>query len=135
MIQSFYYQNDDDIDESILNERNNSFIELNRDIEELAEAHQIIAQMINQQGENIDSASENIEMSEININEGTNNIIKAHEYVRKSAIMVRDVAIIAGGSLLGAGGFILGPIVGIGTMIGGGAAGASIVAGLHQFNK
>ena len=126
---------DNNINHNIINERNNSIHDLCNDISDMNESFIMLADMINDQGENLDTASNHIEMSELETTEGVNNLREASEFVKNKLIMIRNISLIVGGGILGASGFLFGPVIGIGTVIAGSAAGGATVAGLNKLSK
>lgn len=123
---------DMEVDYIIIKELNDSMHNISKSMESIAETYIMLGSMINDQGEDIDIASKHINESTINTDKGLDNLEKAGIYVKSRLIIVRDMAIVIGGGLLGGAGFILGPIVGIGTVIGGVASGGALVAGIHK---
>ena len=123
---------DDEVDYHIAVERNQSIHEINRDIEDLAETWTMVSSLVEEQGENINIIENQIQNTVINTEQGVINLERANEYVKDKIIIIRDISIVVGGGILGAGGFLLGPLVGIGTVIAGSAAGGAVVTGLHK---
>ena len=119
----------------IIKERNDSIHDIHKSMESISETYMMLGSMVHDQGEDLDIASRHIDESVINTDEGVDNLEKAGVYVKDNLIVVRDMAIVFGGGLVGAAGFFLGPIVGIGTVIGGVASGSALVAGIHKVSN
>lgn len=126
---------DDEVDQHIITERNQSIHEISRDMEDLADSWKLVSKLINEQGESLNMCSTNVDHTVVNTTVGLTSLEKAAEYAKNKFIIARDIGIVVGGGLLGAGGFLLGPVVGIGTVIAGGAAGGAVVTGLHKVSK
>lgn len=113
------------INELILKERNNEIIQLETDIELLAEIQKDLALLVDTQGESIEQIAANMENIEITVNEGTENLKKAsitHKKTNKLFI----------GSLLTAAGVAIGgSLVAIASPLAGGIiAGSGIISGV-----
>ena len=124
-----------DVDHQIIVERNESIHDLNQDMAILSETWKYLSSMIYDQGEQLDIVEKDTEKAEINTTEGVVQLEKAKSLVKDRLIMVRDIALVVGGGILGIGGFFLGPIVGISTVIAGGAAGGATAAGIHKLSN
>jgi len=121
-----------DVQYRIAKERNESISDLHKDMTTISEISTMLGFMINEQGENLETISTQIEDTVINTEIGKKNLEKAAEYMKDGMVLIRDISIIIGGGVLGTTGFFLGPIVGIGTVVGGVAGGSAVVAGIHR---
>ena len=124
-----------EVEHRIITERNESIHDLNQDMAILSETWKYLSSMIYDQGEQLDIAHKETEMAKINTSEGVVQLEKAKSLIKDRLIIVRDIALVLGGGILGIGGFFLGPIVGIGTVIAGGAAGGATAAGIHKLSN
>lgn len=123
---------DSDIDEIIIKERNKSILEISQELEHVVDTYNIISTMIDNQKDNININLNKVENIEITINEATIDLEKSVDHDYKRLIMIRDISIVAGGGILGLSGFILGPIIGVGTIVGGMILGGVMVIGINK---
>lgn len=120
-----------ELEESI-RENNESIREIETEVGLITEIFTMFSKLIHTQGETINEVDEKINVIETDVSIGTVNIIKASTYVKDKFVIARDVALVVGGGILGTAGLLLGPFIGIGTIVGGAAAGGAAVAGIHK---
>ncbi len=123
------------VENNIIAERNDSIHDLHLSIVDMNDSWVMLADMVNDQRENLDIASNNIEISKLETDKGVNNLEEASVFVKDKLIMIRNISLIVGGGILGSSGFLLGPIIGVGTVIAGSAMGGAAVAGLNKLSK
>ena len=122
---------DEELNASILRERNEEIKQITNDVGILSEIFQTIQHMIHDQGLDVDIASKSIESTEVQTGEAVKHLEKAENH-QKQAKSVRDAGIIVSGAAIGSVGWIGGPIIGVPTTAVGVALSVGIVCILRK---
>lgn len=124
-----------DVDQHIMAERTESIHDIQRNMLDLNSTWIFLSSMISDQGENIDIVEQQTVDAEENTTEGVIHLEKAVDLSKDRLIMIRNISLVVGGGILGAGGLFFGPLIGVGTIIAGGAAGGAAATGINKLSN
>lgn len=127
-----YFNDNDYINKSIIEERNRELMELSEELEDLSELTRSLSYMLSSQSEFLDEMEKTIEISSINVQESNKSLEKSVYYKEKGIQTLKNIAIVVGGVSLGALGFMGGPVIGVATTVSGIAASIGVVRATNK---